>query len=122
MYAGITTLSSVKNEKNDDVIKGMNSKEGEQVQFDTDVNLGEDSKINVWLGKVDDQMRLSLATSLQNSMKDIAAIENGDDDSLLKIIEKQPAQTGLLSLQVFWCSRVEKALENKGTETGAELS
>jgi len=33
-------------------------------------------------------MRLSLATSLQNSMKDIAAIENGDDDSLLKIIEK----------------------------------
>lgn len=98
MYAGITTLSSVKNDKNDDIIKGMNSKEGEQVQFDTDVNLGEDSKINVWLGKVDDQMRLSLATSLQNSMKDIAAIENGDDDSLLKIIEKQPAQTGLLSL------------------------
>lgn len=122
MYAGITTLSSVKNDKNDDIIKGMNSKEGEQVQFDTDVNLGEDSKINVWLGKVDDQMRLSLATSLQNSMKDIAAIENGDDDSLLKIIEKQPAQTGLLSLQVFWCSRVEKALENKGAETGGELN
>lgn len=122
MYAGITTLSSVKNDKNDDIIKGMNSKEGEQVQFDTDVNLGEDSKINVWLGKVDDQMRLSLATSLQNSMKDIAAIENGDDDSLLKIIEKQPAQTGLLSLQVFWCSRVEKALENKGAETGPELN
>jgi len=29
MYAGITTLSSVKNDKNDDIIKGMNSKEGE---------------------------------------------------------------------------------------------
>lgn len=54
MYAGITTLTSQKNEKNDDIVKGMNSKEGESVAFDVDVNVGEDPKINVWLGKVDD--------------------------------------------------------------------
>ncbi|EAR94592.2 dynein heavy chain, cytoplasmic protein (macronuclear) [Tetrahymena thermophila SB210] len=117
MYAGITTLTSEKNEKNDDIVKGMNSKEGESVAFDTDINVGEDPKINVWLGKVDDQMRLSLASNLQKSMQKIAAIEQGDDQSLLEIIAQQPAQSGLLSLQVFWCSRVEKAFETKELES-----
>lgn len=54
MYAGISTLTSVKNEKSDDIVKGMNSKEGETVSFDTDINVGEDPRINIWLGKVDD--------------------------------------------------------------------
>lgn len=64
MYAGITTLTSIKNQKNDDIVKGMNSKEGEAVSFDTEVNIGDDPKVNIWLGKIDDQMRLSLATNL----------------------------------------------------------
>lgn len=75
MYAGITTLTNEKNEKNDDIVKGMNSKEGESVKFDNDINVGDDPKVNVWLSKVDDQMRLSLASSLENSMREIAAIE-----------------------------------------------
>lgn len=32
----------------------MNSKEGETVAFDAHINVGEDSRVNVWLGKVDD--------------------------------------------------------------------
>lgn len=64
MYAGITTLMNEKNDKNYDIVKGMNSKEGESVAFDTDINVGEDSRVNIWLGKVDDQMRLSLASNL----------------------------------------------------------
>lgn len=116
MYAGITTLINHKNEKNEDIVDGMNSREGESVTFDSTINVAEDPKVNVWLGKVDDLMRLSLATNLESSMKDIAAIESGDDNSLLEIIAKQPAQTGLLSLQVFWCSRVEKAFETREME------
>lgn len=91
MYAGITTLTNQKNEKQEDIVMGMNSKEGETVAFDTHINVGEDPRVNVWLGKVDDQMRLSLASNLENSMKEIAAIEHGDDVSLLEIIAKQPA-------------------------------
>lgn len=88
MYAGITTLTNQKNEKQEDIVMGMNSKEGETVAFDTHINVGEDPRVNVWLGKVDDQMRLSLASNLENSMKEIAAIEHGDDVSLLEIIAK----------------------------------
>jgi dynein heavy chain 1 len=32
----------------------MNSREGETVDFEAPVNIAEDPKINVWLGKVDD--------------------------------------------------------------------
>lgn len=63
MYAGITALH---NEKTDgqDVIHTMLSREGEMVKFRQGVNITEDPKINIWLTKVDNEMRLTLATFL----------------------------------------------------------
>lgn len=52
MYAGITSLTA-DNVDGNDLVQGMNSKEGESVPFETPVNITEDNKINVWLTKVD---------------------------------------------------------------------
>ncbi len=75
MYAGISSLNSEKNQNNDDIITGMNSREGESVNYEIKINIGEDSRINVWLGKNDDQMRISLASRLELSVKEISLIE-----------------------------------------------
>lgn len=53
----------------------MSSREGEIVDFKKHVNITEDPKINVWLTKVDNEMRLSLATFLEEVMLDITKVE-----------------------------------------------
>lgn len=112
MYAGITTLDTEKSEKGEDLVTGMNSREGENVRFAKHVNITEDPRINEWLTKVDDQMRNCLAVKLENTLQQISVIEGqkGQEDRLLPIIEQFPAQIVLLSLQVLWCTRVEAAL------------
>lgn len=72
MYAGITSLLVDKSDKNGDQVKGMTSREGESVNFDLVVSIAETPKINEWLGKIDDQMRISLASRLENSLKNIS--------------------------------------------------
>ena len=63
MYAGITSLKAEKVDGNELVLK-MTSREGEIVDFKKPVNITEDSKINVWLTKVDNEMRFCLAANL----------------------------------------------------------
>lgn len=73
MYAGITSLSS-ENKEGNDILLGMHSKEGEYVPFEKTVNITEDPRINIWLTKVDDQMSVSLASLLEQSLKEITGI------------------------------------------------
>jgi len=73
MYAGITSLQNQKSETNDLILK-MSSREGEVVDFKKHVNITEDPKINVWLSKVDNEMRFSLATFLEEVMLDITKV------------------------------------------------
>ena len=108
MYAGITTVNSL---ENGDVITGMNSREGESVKYEKDIKISEDPKINVWLGKIEEQMRFSLASSLERSLKEISALEKQNDTQALEIIERYSAQVVLLALQVLWCSKVESGLQ-----------
>jgi dynein heavy chain 1 len=54
MYAGIAALELPAD--NAELVSGMHSREGENVHFETPVNVAEEPKINVWLGKVDAQM------------------------------------------------------------------
>jgi dynein heavy chain 1, cytosolic len=111
MYAGITSLQS----ENGDVILGMNSREGEGVPFENHIKISDNSTINIWLGKVDEQMSFSLATSLEHTMKEVVALEK-HDESVLSIINKYPAQVVLLALQILWCNKVEAALnDTKGS-------
>jgi dynein heavy chain 1 len=73
MYAGITALQNQKAES--DLILRMCSREGEVVDFKKPVNITEDPKINVWLTKVDNEMRFSLATFLEEVMSNITKVE-----------------------------------------------
>lgn len=104
MYAGIVLLQSEK-EGSDDVVKGMCSKEGEQVGFFKDVKIAEDPRINVWLSKVDNEMMNSLAIELEKSVKDI------NENKSIGVIELHPAQIILLALQVNWCFLVEQGFQ-----------
>lgn len=119
MYAGITSLKAEKVDGNELVLK-MTSREGEIVDFKKPVNITEDSKINVWLTKVDNEMRFCLAANLESSIKEITALEEEAKDNinqeLLRIIERYPAQVVLLGLQVLWSFKVETALINGGGE------
>lgn len=109
MYAGITTVNS---QENGDVVCGMNSREGETVPFEKDIKISEDPKINVWLSKIEEQMRFSLASSLERSFKELSALEKQNDTQALDIIAKYSAQVVLLALQVLWCAKIEGALQN----------
>jgi dynein heavy chain 1 len=118
MYAGITSLQNQKSETQDLILR-MSSREGEVVDFKKHVNVTEDPKINIWLGKVDNEMRISLATFLEEVMTDITSIEEAKEnmnEGLLKIIEKNPAQVVLLGLQTLWSKKVEDALIEGGGE------
>ena len=107
MYAGITTVNS---QESGDVVIGMNSREGESVKFEKDIKISEDPKINGWLSKIEDQMRFSLASSLERSLKELSALEKQNDSHALEIIERYSAQVVLLALQVLWCSKIEAGL------------
>ena len=117
MYAGITALTNQKNENNQDMILKMSSRQGQIVDFKKQVNITEDPKINIWLTKVDNEMRMTLATFLEEVMTDITKVEEDKDnmnEGLLKIIQKNPAQVVLLGLQTLWSSKVENALIEGG--------
>lgn len=49
----------------------MSSKEGEMVSFSKEIKIIEDPRINIWLGKVDNEMMNSLALDLEKSVIDI---------------------------------------------------
>lgn len=74
MYAGITALQNQKGQTGDLILR-MLSREGQIVDFKKPVNITEDPKINVWLTKVDNEMRLSLATFLEEVMTSITKTE-----------------------------------------------
>lgn len=86
MYAGIVALLSRK-DNNDDVVIGMGSKEGEQVNYPREIKIAEDPRINVWLSKVDVEMMNSLALELDKSVNGI----NTNPENRMKIIEIHPA-------------------------------
>lgn len=87
------------------------------MDFKKPVNITEDPKINIWLTKVDNEMRMTLATYLEEVMTDITKVEDDKEnmnEGLLKIIEKNPAQVVLLGLQTLWSKKVEDALIEGG--------
>lgn len=49
----------------------MSSKEGELVSFSKEIKIVEDPRINIWLGKVDNEMMNSLALDLEKSVLDM---------------------------------------------------
>ena len=120
MFAGITAILL-----NDDntIIKGIASKEGEEVMFVTPVSTAEYPRINEWLTQVEHQMRVSLATAVAKavetgrSMIDAGEIE---PSKLMSWLDLFPTQIAVLSAQVLWSEQVEEVL-SKGGDTKAGL-
>lgn len=116
MFAGLSTITL-----DDDLteIRGMASREGEEVPFSSKILLKDYPKINDWLSKLESEMRLSLSHLLCECVADLQSFFGCSQDleksRLLLWIERYPAQLITLSIQVVWTDLVEAALSNWGT-------
>ena len=82
------------------------------MKFLNPVNLVENPKINVWLTMVEQQMRLTLATLLAKSVKEIQAFsgDNIDPKVYVKWVDRYQAQLVVLSTQIVWSEMLENSL------------
>ncbi len=114
MFAGITTVISEKDANDGDVITGMNSREGESVNFFTKVNIAEDSTIYKWLTKIEESMQTSLAHELNKAVTALEILDRTtQQEEFNGWITKYAAQIVILSLQVSWSNRIEESLTSK---------
>lgn len=111
MFAG---LSSLEMDAANTTILGMVSREGEVVQFKQPVKSQEDTRINVWLGKVEDQMRYTLSQLLEEAVRQYPTDDN--IDAYLKWVFDFPAQIIILATQVQWSRAVENTLKTGGSD------
>ncbi|CAH0551344.1 unnamed protein product [Brassicogethes aeneus] len=108
MFAGVAAI--ILNEDNN-VIKGIASREGEEVPFGKAVSTVEHPKINEWLTLVEKEMRVTLASSLAQSVQDIKQFKDGIDPKLyMEWVDKYQAQIVVLAAQILWSEDVEAAL------------
>jgi dynein cytoplasmic 1 heavy chain len=110
MFAGIAALSLSENGQH---IYGMISREGEEVKFVEPVGVADTGSVQDWLAKVEQQMRLSLATLLETSVSSIAKIRNATDldaDAYFQWIDSYPAQIVALATQVNWSETIDRLL------------
>ena len=82
------------------------------MKFLNPVNLVENPKINVWLTMVEQQMRLTLATLLAKSVKEIQAFsgDNIDPKVYVEWVDRYQAQLVVLSTQIVWSEMLENSL------------
>jgi dynein heavy chain 1 len=115
MFAGLSTILL-----DDDLteIRGMASREGEEVPFVTKILLKDYPKINDWLAKLESEMRLSLSQLLCDCVAELQTFFGAsplDQSQFISWIEKYPAQLVTLSMQITWTSLVESTLEKGST-------
>ena len=107
MFAGMNSLLS----DDGDELKGMLSREFEEVFFEKKVKISEDPVVYQWLRKVQEQMHFTLATKLEKAVSEISEMDYiGKVDQFIKWIEQYPAQITVLSSQVLWSASIEAAL------------
>lgn len=113
MFAGITTVVAEKDASDNDIICGMNSREGESVQFFTKVNISEDATIYKWLTKIEESMQTSLAHELNKAVTALEILDRTtQQEEFNQWIVDFAAQIVILSLQVSWSNRVEENLNS----------
>ena len=107
MFAGMNSLLC----EDADELKGMISREFEEVLFEKSVKISEDPVVYQWLRKVQEQMHFTLATKLEKAVSEISEMDYiGKVDEFIKWIEQYPAQITVLSSQVLWSASIEAAL------------
>lgn len=99
MFAGITTVISEKGPDDGDIITGMNSREGESVNFSTKVSISEDSTIYKWLTKIEESMQTSLAHELNKAVNALEILDRStQQEEFNQWIYDFAAQIVILSL------------------------
>lgn len=106
MFAGISGL--VLDEESN--IRGLTSKEGENLMLRQPISLAATPKINDWLKALENGMRESLSESLVDAVKTFEAIDEGDDTAFETYVSDYPAQIAVLATQAHWTTQVTEAL------------
>lgn len=108
MFAGVASI--ILNEDNT-IIKGIASREGEEVIFGNAVSTIDHPKINEWLTLVEKEMRVTLASKLAEAVQDTKQFKDNIDPKLyMEWIDKYQAQIVVLAAQILWSEDVEAAL------------
>lgn len=116
MFAGVANIIL---DEEANVIKGIASKEGEEVQLKNPISLKDHPKINDWLTMLEKDMRLSLALLLQDAVIEMEKIWDGSEivtSEFLDWVERYPVQLVVLAAQTTCTQSVDKAL-NKIAES-----
>lgn len=118
MFAGVAAI--ILNEDNT-IVKGIASKEGEEVGFSTPVSITEHPKINEWLSLVEKEMRVTLAKLLASAVAEIIPFKQGNIKSseYMTWVDSYQSQIVVLAAQISWSEDIENALQtivNKGDD------
>ncbi|XP_064623935.1 cytoplasmic dynein 1 heavy chain 1-like isoform X3 [Lineus longissimus] len=111
MFAGVATI---KLNEEQTIVLGICSKEGEEVDFHTPVDLKVHPKINEWLTMVEKEMRVTLARLLASAVQGVNEFLQGatiDAEKYLLWVDKYQAQLVVLASQISWSEMVEAALQ-----------
>ena len=78
MFAGVHSL--IINENDPTLIDGVQSKEGEQVQFFNSISIKQYPKINDWLTRIEKEISLTLANLLAQAISQLITIQSNLND------------------------------------------
>lgn len=103
-------------------IDAMVSKDGEVVEFVNAIEIKTESNVKDWLKMLEDSMKFTLATLLEQAVKEdtySAQETTGSDsgESFVNWATKFPAQVMILATQVNWSMGVDQALESKDSSS-----
>lgn len=112
MFAGI---SFILNEEEGNLLLGMRSKEGEEVNFPENIKISDSKRIDQWLKLLENQMKVSMATDLQIAAKEISGVEDLSTpesfEPFKKALVEHSSQASMLSSQIDWTLRSEQLLD-----------
>lgn len=116
MFAGLSMLL-LEEEEDAILITGMASKEGEEVLFSQPIQPADYARINDWLAKLENEMKVTLSDMVVKAVPRLASlchpgIEPVKED-ILTWIDNLPCQLVILAAQINWTKQVENALSNK---------
>nr|CDI53148.1 cytoplasmic dynein heavy chain 1 [Melanopsichium pennsylvanicum 4] len=113
MFAGIATVEL---DDGAGLLTAMVSREGELVPFRTPISLKDYPKINDWLARIENEMRISLAELLSEAAAELESFYTSTasltSESFLAWTAKYPAQLVVLAVQARWTAMVDEAFEN----------
>ncbi|CAO1623252.1 unnamed protein product [Jaminaea pallidilutea] len=113
MFGGIATIETDGGAAG--TLTAMISREGERVQLKKPITLS-DAKVNEWLTQLEQEMRSTLASLLQEALAELKPMYAQSDalpvEDFLAWMDKTPAQLTILAVQLLWTDMVEAELKS----------